>query len=193
MLSYIRLRSETLLIFMFSLWLELQTESIGTIRTNANVCSVQFAPDSSHSLAISSADHNIYCYDLRNFTVPHRTLIGHAKTVSYVKFLDSTTIVSASTDNTLKLWDLSLCASGVIDDPLQTFTGHTNVKVTNHCKIQFVNVCSIVITDMKAHHALFFFSFFPQNFVGLSLSDGYIATGSETNEVCFYVMCCLIH
>lgn len=25
-----------------------------------------------------------------------------------------------------------------------------------------------------------------QNFVGLSISDGYIATGSETNEVCFF-------
>jgi len=25
---------------------------------------------------------------------------------------------------------------------------------------------------------------FDQNFVGLSISDGYIATGSETNEVC---------
>lgn len=30
---------------------------------------------------------------------------------------------------------------------------------------------------------------FPQNFVGLSVSDGYIATGSETNEV----MCLSIH
>lgn len=27
-----------------------------------------------------------------------------------------------------------------------------------------------------------------QNFVGLSVSDGYIATGSETNEVCIFHM-----
>ncbi|KAJ0971443.1 hypothetical protein J5N97_019402 [Dioscorea zingiberensis] len=134
------------------LWNINQAESIGTIRTKANVCSVQFAPDSSHSLAIGSADHNIYCYDLRNFSAPYRTLVGHTKTVSYVKFLDSATIVSASTDNTLKLWDLSLCTSRVVNDALRTFTGHTNVK----------------------------------NFVGLSLSDGYIATGSETNEVFVY-------
>lgn len=84
--------------------------------------------------------------------MPLCTLIGHNKTVSYVKFIDSTTLVSASTDNTLKLWDLSMCTSRVLDSPLQSFTGHVNVK----------------------------------NFVGLSVSDGYIATGSETNEVFIY-------
>ncbi|KAF5814838.1 putative transcription factor WD40-like family [Helianthus annuus] len=78
--------------------------------------------------------------------------VGHEKTVSYVKFIDSTTLVSSSTDNTLKLWDLSECSSHVVDCPVQSFTGHTNVK----------------------------------NFVGLSVSDGYIATGSETNEVFVY-------
>ncbi|KAK1267768.1 Protein SPA1-RELATED 3 [Acorus gramineus] len=122
--------------------------SIGTIRTKANVCSVQFPPDSARSLAIGSADHKIYCYDLRNTRIPWCTLVGHTKTVSYVKFIDSSTLVSASTDNTLKLWDLSMNTSRVLDTPVQTFTGHTNIK----------------------------------NFVGLSISDGYIATGSETNE-----------
>ncbi|KAK1431000.1 hypothetical protein QVD17_14186 [Tagetes erecta] len=78
--------------------------------------------------------------------------VGHEKTVSYVKFIDSTTLVSSSTDNTLKLWDLSECQSHVVDCPVQSFTGHTNIK----------------------------------NFVGLSVSDGYIATGSETNEVFIY-------
>ncbi|XP_019055124.1 PREDICTED: protein SPA1-RELATED 4-like isoform X3 [Nelumbo nucifera] len=130
------------------LWNINQGGSIGTIRTKANVCCVQFPPDSARSLAIGSADHRIYCYDLRNAKVPLFTLIGHSKTVSSVKFIDSMTLVSASTDNTLKLWDLSTCTSHVLDSPLQTFTGHTNVK----------------------------------NFVGLSIYDGYIATGSETNE-----------
>ncbi|XP_010260211.1 PREDICTED: protein SPA1-RELATED 3-like isoform X2 [Nelumbo nucifera] len=134
------------------LWNINQVGSIGTIKTKANVCSVQFPPDSARSLAIGSADHRIYCYDLRNTRVPLCTLIGHNKTVSYVKFIDSMTLVSASTDNTLKLWDLSACTSRVIDSPLQTFTGHTNIK----------------------------------NFVGLSVSDGYIVTGSETNEVFIY-------
>ncbi|GAA0185037.1 hypothetical protein LIER_32325 [Lithospermum erythrorhizon] len=130
----------------------LQGVSVGTIKTKANVCCVQFPLDSGRSLAFGSADHKIYYYDLRNAKMPLCTLIGHNKTVSYVKFIDSTTLVSASTDNTLKLWDLSMCTSRVLDNPVQTFTGHMNVK----------------------------------NFVGLSVSDGYIATGSETNEVFVY-------
>ncbi|CAL8151147.1 unnamed protein product [Prunus armeniaca] len=134
------------------LWSINQGASIGTIKTKANVCCVQFPLDSGRSLAFGSADHKIYYYDLRNSKIPLCTLVGHSKTVSYVKFVDTTNLVSASTDNTLKLWDLSTCTSRVIDTPVLSFTGHTNVK----------------------------------NFVGLSISDGYIATGSETNEVFIY-------
>lgn len=134
------------------LWNINQAGSIGTIRTKANVCSVQFPPDSARSLVVGSADHKVYCFDLRNLKVPWCTLVGHTKTVSYVKFVDSSTLVSASTDSSLKIWDLSTCSSRVLDSPLQTFSGHTNVK----------------------------------NFVGLSISDGYIATGSETNEIFVY-------
>ncbi|XP_059291870.1 protein SPA1-RELATED 4-like isoform X1 [Lycium ferocissimum] len=134
------------------LWNINQGVSVGTIKTKANVCCVQFPFDSGRSLAFGSADHKIYYYDLRNSKMPLCTLIGHNKTVSYVKFIDSTTLVSASTDNTLKLWDLSICGSRILDSPLQSFTGHMNVK----------------------------------NFVGLSVSEGYIATGSETNEVFVY-------
>lgn len=134
------------------LWSINQGVSTGTIKTRANVCCVQFQSDSGRFLAFGSADHRIYYYDLRNSRVPLCTLVGHNKTVSYVKFVDSTNLVSASTDNTLKLWDLSMCSSRVIDGPLQSFTSHTNVK----------------------------------NFVGLSVCNGYIATGSETNEVFVY-------
>ncbi|TMW99736.1 hypothetical protein EJD97_002059 [Solanum chilense] len=134
------------------LWNINQGVSVGTIKTKANVCCVQFPVDSGRALAFGSADHKIYYYDLRNSKLPLCTLIGHNKTVSYVKFIDSTTLVSASTDNTIKLWDLSTCTSRILDSPLQSFTGHMNVK----------------------------------NFVGLSVSDGYIATGSETNEVVIY-------
>ncbi|XP_043688622.1 protein SPA1-RELATED 4-like isoform X2 [Telopea speciosissima] len=111
------------------LWNINQRGSVSTIKAKANVCCVQFPPDSARLLAIGSADHKIYCYDLRSIRVPLYTLLGHSKTVSYVKFVDSTTLVSASTDNTLKLWDLSTITSRVLDNPLQTFTGHTNVKV----------------------------------------------------------------
>ncbi|KAJ0264132.1 Protein SPA1-RELATED 3 [Hirschfeldia incana] len=134
------------------LWSINQGASIGTIKTKANVCCVQFPSDSGRSLAFGSADHKVYYYDLRNPKIPLSTMIGHSKTVSYVKFVDSSTLVSSSTDNTIKLWDLSMSASGVNETPLHSFAGHTNLK----------------------------------NFVGLSVSDGYIATGSETNEVFVY-------
>ncbi|CAA7013804.1 unnamed protein product [Microthlaspi erraticum] len=134
------------------LWSINQGVSIGTIKTKANICCVQFPTDSGRSLAFGSADHKVYYYDLRNPKLPLCTMIGHNKTVSYVRFLDSSTLVSSSTDNTLKLWDLSMSVSGVNETPVHSFTGHTNVK----------------------------------NFVGLSVSDGYIATGSETNEVFVY-------
>ncbi|XP_024006037.1 protein SPA1-RELATED 4 isoform X2 [Eutrema salsugineum] len=132
------------------LWSINQGMSIGTIKTKANVCCVQFPSDSGRSIAFGSADHKVYYYDLRHPKLPLCTMMGHTKTVSYVRFVDSSTLVSSSTDNTLKLWDLSMSNSCVNEKPVHSFMGHTN------------------------------------NFVGLSVSDGYIATGSETNEVFVY-------
>lgn len=136
------------------LWSINQEGSIGTIKTEANVCCVQFPGDSAHLIAFGSADYKVYCYDLRNIRAPWCVLMNHSKAVSYVKFLDSDTIVSASTDNTLKLWELSRTnvVGGICKMPSLTYTGHTNEK----------------------------------NFVGLSVMDGYIACGSETNAVFAY-------
>ncbi|KVH91821.1 Protein kinase-like domain-containing protein [Cynara cardunculus var. scolymus] len=124
--------------------------STSTIRNIANVCCVQFSPYSAHLLSFGSADYRTYCYDLRNVSAPLCILAGHDRAVSYVKFIDSETIVSASTDNTLKLWDLKKTSVGCssTNGCILTFRGHTNEK----------------------------------NFVGLSVADGYIACGSETNE-----------
>ncbi|XP_010266441.1 PREDICTED: protein SPA1-RELATED 2-like isoform X1 [Nelumbo nucifera] len=136
------------------LWSINEKNSISTIRNVANICCVQFSAHSTHLLAFGSADYKTYCYDLRNTRIPWCTLAGHGKAVSYVKFLDSETLVSASTDNTLKLWDLNKTSfSGLSTNACSlTLGGHTNEK----------------------------------NFVGLSVSDGYIACGSETNEVYAY-------
>ncbi|KAK8965247.1 Protein SUPPRESSOR OF PHYA-105 1 [Platanthera guangdongensis] len=136
------------------LWSINEKNCIDTIRTVANVCCVQFSPHSSHLLTFGTADYKIYCYDMRNSRYPWCALSGHGKAVSYVKFVDSETIVSASTDNTLKLWDLKKSiASGLSTNACSmTLTGHTNEK----------------------------------NFVGLTAFDGYIACGSETNEVFSY-------
>ncbi|OVA01913.1 Protein kinase domain [Macleaya cordata] len=132
----------------------IKRKCIGTIKTLANVCCVQFSPHSTYLLAFGSADYTTYCYDLRNTRIPWCTLAGHGKAVSYVKFLDHETLVSASTDNTLKLWDLNKTSSNASSTSacILTFRGHTNEK----------------------------------NFVGLAVSDGYIACGSETNEIYAY-------
>ncbi|KAI3787571.1 hypothetical protein L1987_42138 [Smallanthus sonchifolius] len=136
------------------LWSINEKKSLATIKTVANVCCVQFSPYSTHLLSLGSADYKTYCYDLRNVSTPLCTLFGHDRAVSYVKFLDSGTLVTASTDSTLKLWDLNKADFGFLSTSscISTFKGHTNEK----------------------------------NFVGLSVSDGYIACGSETNEVFAY-------
>lgn len=140
--------------YCVKLWSINEKSSTSTIRNVANVCCVQFSADSTNLLAFGSADYKVYCYDLRNVRVPWCTLVGHGKAVSYVKFVDSATLISASTDNTLKLWDLNKTnPSGFSTSSCSlSLRGHTNEK----------------------------------NFVGLSVSDGYIACGSETNEVFTY-------
>ncbi|KAL0309305.1 UNVERIFIED_CONTAM: protein suppressor of phya 1 [Sesamum radiatum] len=136
------------------LWNINERNSTGTIWNQANVCCVQFSAFSSHLLAFGSADYRIYCYDLRHTKIPWCTLAGHGKAVSYVRFLDSEALVSASTDNKLKLWDLKKTSlEGLSQNACNlTFSGHNNEK----------------------------------NFVGLAVLDGYIACGSETNEVYAY-------
>ncbi|RUP45341.1 WD40-repeat-containing domain protein [Jimgerdemannia flammicorona] len=104
------------------IWSTNHKRSCHTIESKANVCCVKFNPDSSHYFAFGSADHHVHYYDLRN---PHEPVIvfkGHKKAVSYVKWLNGGEFVSASTDSTLKLWNINneACA--------RTYTGHSNEK-----------------------------------------------------------------
>ena len=57
-------------------------------------------------MQVGSADHHIHYYDLRNISSPLHVFSGHKKAVSYVKFLSETELASASTDSTLRLWDV---------------------------------------------------------------------------------------
>lgn len=64
---------------------------------------------------MGSADHHIHYYDLRNVSAPVHVFSGHRKAVSYVKFLSTRELASASTDSTLRLWDVNEnCAVCVI-------------------------------------------------------------------------------
>eukprot|EP01105_Mastigella_eilhardi_P024559 TRINITY_DN643_c1_g2_i2.p1 TRINITY_DN643_c1_g2~~TRINITY_DN643_c1_g2_i2.p1 ORF type:complete len:548 (-),score=112.01 TRINITY_DN643_c1_g2_i2:58-1569(-) len=106
------------------IWSTKSVKSVATIKTRANVCCVQFSPTSAQHVAFGSADHVIHLYDLRSTKEPLALLRGHNKAVSYVQFMNGSTtdVVSASTDSTLKLWDLNKW------ECRQTFTGHVNER-----------------------------------------------------------------
>lgn len=96
--------------------------SIATLEAKANVCCVKFNPKSSCNLAFGSADHCLHYYDLRNMKEALAIFKGHKKAVSYVKFLNSEEIVSASTDSQLKMWNINT------PHCLRSFVGHINEK-----------------------------------------------------------------
>lgn len=114
--------------------------SAATINTGANICCVQFSPDSPHIVAAGSANYRVYMYDLRNTAVPLAAVPGHQKAVSYVRFLGSNHLVSASTDNTLKLWDLQQVGN---------VTAHIYSAGLNRCQ-QLVN-CTVEHVQRNAH------------------------------------------
>ncbi|KAI5570262.1 hypothetical protein BDE02_11G016300 [Populus trichocarpa] len=104
------------------IWCTKQEASVLNIDMKANICSVKYNPGSSIHVAVGSADHHIHYYDLRNISQPLYVFRGHRKTVSYVKFLSSNELACASTDSTLRLWDVKENLA------LRTFRGHTNER-----------------------------------------------------------------
>ncbi|KAK1274626.1 E3 ubiquitin-protein ligase COP1 [Acorus gramineus] len=103
-------------------WCTKQEASVLNIDMKANICCVKYNPGSSFHVAVGSADHHIHYYDLRNISTPVHIFSGHRKAVSYVKFLSPKELASASTDSTLRLWDVKE------NCPVRTFRGHTNEK-----------------------------------------------------------------
>ncbi|CAN4094209.1 unnamed protein product [Withania somnifera] len=103
-------------------WCTKQEAGVLNIDMKANICCVKYNPGSSVHIAVGSADHHIHYYDLRNTSQPVHIFSGHRKAVSYVKFLSNNELASASTDSTLRLWDVK-------DNlPVRTLRGHTNEK-----------------------------------------------------------------
>ncbi|PQQ13834.1 E3 ubiquitin-protein ligase COP1 [Prunus yedoensis var. nudiflora] len=103
-------------------WCTRQESSVLDIDMKANICCVKYNPGSSNCIAVGSADHHIHYYDLRNPSQPLHVFTGHKKAVSYVKFLSNYELASASTDSTLRLWNVKE------NIPVRTFKGHTNEK-----------------------------------------------------------------
>lgn len=103
-------------------WCTKQEASALNIDMKANICCVKYNPGSSIYVAVGSADHHIHYFDLRNPSAPLHVFKGHRKAVSYVKFLSTNELASASTDSTLRLWDVKENCQ------VRTFKGHTNEK-----------------------------------------------------------------
>jgi len=122
------------------IWNENVPYSTLTIDSRANICSVAFNPYNEYEIAFGSADHNIYYYDIRNAKRVWECIKGHKKAISYVKFRNRFEFVSASTDNTLKLWSinphsveipsnqLSNAKSNEKVQLIRTYSGHLNER-----------------------------------------------------------------
>ncbi|CAI5475008.1 unnamed protein product [Closterium sp. Yama58-4] len=104
------------------IWCTRQESSVLNIDMKANICCVKFNPGSANFIAVGSADHHIHYYDIRAPALPLHVFSGHRKAVSYVKFLSPSQLASASTDSTLRLWDVHSHAA------IRTLRGHTNEK-----------------------------------------------------------------
>ena len=60
--------------------------------------------------------------------MPLAVIGGHNKAVSYVRFMGGSHVVSASTDDTLKLWDVARATGGGSTRPDATFRGAALLK-----------------------------------------------------------------
>ncbi|KAJ8528380.1 hypothetical protein K7X08_022072 [Anisodus acutangulus] len=101
-------------------WCTKQEASVLNIDMKANICCVKYNPGSSVHIAVGSADHHIHYYDSRNTSQPVHIFSGHRKAVSYVKYLSNNELASASTDSTLRLWDVKE------NLPVRTLTNEKN-------------------------------------------------------------------
>ncbi|KAG8381344.1 hypothetical protein BUALT_Bualt06G0112600 [Buddleja alternifolia] len=86
------------------------------------VCSVEFNPFGGHVVAVGCADRRIYGYDVRKLVDPVFVLDGHGKAVTYTRFLDLRTLISASVDGCLMMWDAEDCSL------IRTYKGHFNSR-----------------------------------------------------------------
>jgi WD40 repeat protein len=111
------------------LWSTRAQQSVAQLDLKANVCAVKWRPGTAHQIAVGSADHTVYLYDLRRPDAALASFAGHRKAVSYVRWSGENEIVSASTDSTLRLWDAAgAIASGVGGEAERIYEGHANEK-----------------------------------------------------------------
>eukprot|EP00250_Pteridium_aquilinum_P016168 c22977_g2_i1 orf=204-1928(+) len=180
------------------LWTLNCEKSVGVIRSPGrnSICCAEFSSDGPHRVAVACADSNVYIYDVRRLDMSLLCLQGHERAASYVRFMGSEELVSASIDSTVKLWDVSnaalACNSGS-HDILGTMSSRVGGSVSGtHPRLVddemrqrsrgggVIDKCRLRKT-FDSHRNV-------KNFIGLSVwkEGGLIACGSESNEVFVY-------
>lgn len=104
------------------LWSQKTPTSVLTMDVRANVCSVRFSSVDVNLVAVGAADHRVFLIDLRKPSTPIFNEKQHKKSVSYVRFTEDGSIVSSSTDCTLKLWPTDRNKAN------RSYSGHVNEK-----------------------------------------------------------------
>ena len=93
--------------YLVKIWNTDQPNSVHEIDMKANVCCAQYSPENAHCIAVGCVDQKVYIFDLRRLAEPVQILDSHRKAVSYVKYLNANEIASASTDNTINVWNVN--------------------------------------------------------------------------------------
>jgi E3 ubiquitin-protein ligase RFWD2 len=138
-------------------------------------------------LAVGSASHHALIYDLRSPRVPLGTLRGHAKAVSYVRWLSDCELVTSSIDSTVRLWTagggwpgggggLSEAVGGGNSGSDAAGGGSRSGDGGGSGSGDGGWACDRVFTGHTNY----------RNFVGLGVCGPFIACGSESNEVMVY-------
>ncbi|GAX79000.1 hypothetical protein CEUSTIGMA_g6440.t1 [Chlamydomonas eustigma] len=178
------------------IWSLNQERSVATIEGRANVCSVHFNPGYSHLVALGTAGSRVLLYDLRALKQPMCTIMGHQRAVSYVRHMGREQVVSASTDNTVRLWELSddvqTSSSTAGAQSSSSQTNSTRKDLQTHSGIRGTDGSirsSILSSGLTESRLVMTYGghINERNFVGLSVTtSGHIACGSENNRVYCY-------
>uniref|UniRef100_A0A061R0K9 E3 ubiquitin-protein ligase RFWD2 n=1 Tax=Tetraselmis sp. GSL018 TaxID=582737 RepID=A0A061R0K9_9CHLO len=107
-------------------WSASEAGASHVIATASPIYSAQFSPGNLNHVAVGCANYSAYLFDLRNASRPVKSLGGHSKPVSYVRFVGSDRLATASIDSTVRLWDVADGGGG--GGPRCTFREHVNDK-----------------------------------------------------------------
>ncbi|KAI7846252.1 hypothetical protein COHA_000232 [Chlorella ohadii] len=158
---------------------------IGVLRPSASgapACGVRLSPFDANLAAVACADHSAYLYDLRRADRPLLQLAGHSRAVSYVRWLSASSLVTASTDATLALWQLpgpQAAAAAIAPAGIAATAGQLQAAVAlstsgGSSSSAAAAVLSQPFKRFRGHQN-------QKNFVGLTVrpEDGLLACGSE--------------